>query len=825
MNPVFSVGWFLLLAVIGLRAFRARTLPRVQESLVHVGLGLLVVLWVAQPMVAMEEARGPAMALVELRIDDPGTAGSTVDVGGTAASDVEIPSAGLAPVHLSVRWPQGGAAPEIWNASLDRRVELGGVEIHDIPVDGAAVLDAFGHEVRLAAQGGRISLVAPGLDADLSLPFHARLVDNWPAFRRREWDLGFLVFEQGVRWQADRPIAGAAALRLYSRGGVVRIGHLDARERAAATWTLRPEGGAPVSPATRWTPMEDGDVLGIGHVRMAVHLAGARTIHLRPLGAAPRWPMGEGGLSLGVGEAALLVSETPGGLRIAQLATAPGRGLARIDGAWVPGHTAVDGAPLSAGDQMAVDLGPGLHARFELRPALGRLGFHDGLRPLHGAALGYLTLAAVLPFRGVLHGAATGLFHAAALLCGLGLLLLLRLSDAGPGPRSGLADRQALALAAVLLLSALAVWVAPAVLHRWRRRRRPRSMDRRVQEHGPWVVALALLTLQLPFGELGIALPGYGSFQPVELARTLLCLHLGLWSARAWEHKVEWLRGRETAASRWRHLLHAAPVFGAMALCAAVSDHSPVLVLSALCVILALALLRRPTLGFGAGQFKASLLWDLASLALATAALGAVLLHDDSSTASVRVRAFLDPFDPMAESEQAVAASWAAARGGLFGIGWTAPGGPLPPAIKDDFILVLLAERGGAVAVALLASTFALLIAAGAQALLRTRTDARRTPRDAARAMWIGGAMLWMLAIQVVVVLGSATGGLPVVGQPLPFVAAAGSHIVFFCVPCVATVLWAVRRPLLDGAGAPDDVSVFGPTSWSPTTGHSAHGD
>lgn len=53
-----------------------------------------------------------------------------------------------------------------------------------------------------------------------------------------------------------------------------------------------------------------------------------------------------------------------------------------------------------------------------------------------------------------------------------------------------------------------------------------------------------------------------------------------------------------------------------------------------------------------------------------------------------------------------------------------------------------------------------------------------------------------MLVIQAGVVLGSATGGLPVMGQPLPLVAAAGSHLLFFCLPALATVLACTRLPL-----------------------------
>ena len=54
-------------------------------------------------------------------------------------------------------------------------------------------------------------------------------------------------------------------------------------------------------------------------------------------------------------------------------------------------------------------------------------------------------------------------------------------------------------------------------------------------------------------------------------------------------------------------------------------------------------------------------------------------------------------------------------------------------------------------------------------------------------------AALLMLAIQALVVLASVTGWGPVVGQPMPFLAAGGSNLLLFALPVVAIVLTATR--------------------------------
>ena len=118
--------------------------------------------------------------------------------------------------------------------------------------------------------------------------------------------------------------------------------------------------------------------------------------------------------------------------------------------------------------------------------------------------------------------------------------------------------------------------------------------------------------------------------------------------------------------------------------------------------------------------------------------------------------------------------------------------------MKDDFILALLAARGGAAAVTLTAATFGLILVSGVVAL--GAEDPAQPSARRERAGMLGGAMLWMLVIQAGVVLGSATGGLPVMGQPLPLVAAAGSHLLFFCIPAVAVVLSTSRERARDQA-------------------------
>jgi cell division protein FtsW (lipid II flippase) len=355
---------------------------------------------------------------------------------------------------------------------------------------------------------------------------------------------------------------------------------------------------------------------------------------------------------------------------------------------------------------------------------------------------------------------------------------------------------------ATLAMGAASVLAAAAAVRAAFRRREPRPDALFGWLDGPrgdgararllYVVSVLALAAQLPFGETGIRLPGLGMLQPIELARIFLVLYLGYWTARAIDGKRERLRGLEGLRERWGYMLHAAPVVVVLALCYGLDDISPILVFSAFLAVFYAATWIRPSLRlWPPSSWGDHLLLELVLVGGVLAAIGWLVLADPDGTVARRVAVWWDPWAGGGDAWQAVTALWATAQGGLFGLGWTGQNGVLPPAVKDDFILALLAARGGSAALVLVAASFGVMLLSAAQALAAAGEDV--SPGVAERRSLLAAAALWMLAIQVAVVLGSATGGLPVMGQSLPFVAAAGSQLLLFCLPALAVVLDAQR--------------------------------
>lgn len=824
----FHGGWLFLLVVLTARTFSRGALRPRREAVIQCVLATLVILWAARPVTEVVASWGRGVELVALRLAPAADPEQIARIGGAGPSDVVLPHSGLDDVHLLVRFP-GGQGPEIWNASGQLRVEVDGVEIHDTVVRGPAVLKVGAVEVAIAPEDGGLRVGAEVLRGD----FDDRLLAAVPGFGGRPVPLGHLYVDGGaLKLTDERPLGSALCLRAVRTENGVRIGAVDAETRARSGWSITEEGGPTVRPAERWTPLHTGQNLAMGHLPFVVSRADPNGLELRPTSAPTRWRLSAEGFVLGSGSDALLLREHEGRLRLASLNLDAGRGLGHQGGRWVVAEGGIDHTTLAPGAHIEAPLAGGGTVEVRLSRRADDGTWEAWVQSWGGPALPflatlYLALSVTATLLGRLHSRTTGLFHGAFLVLALGLLLLLRLSDPEPGAYTLVFARQArVAGAALAIVFVLSLWVLVAARRGRTPTFRPLSLG---AAHGPWVIALALLTMQLPFGELGVQVPGLGSFQPVELARTLLVLHLGFWSARAWAAKADRLRGAEALGQRWSYLVHAAPAVVAMGLCAAVSDHSPILVFGALIVVLAVALARRPSWSLRWGALGSHVMWDAVLVAAATALVGWTLLHNEDSTAAARVGTFFDPFAPGAESEQVVAALWATASGGLWGLGWSAPHGALPPAIKDDFVLVLLAARGGALAVALLATSFAVMTASGAFALLRAAGEGRRLRSEVEASLWVGGTMLWMLMLQVGLVLGSATGGLPVVGQPLPFVAAAGSHLLFFCVPAVVVVLEAARRPIRsilplgDGASASAFPETWASPSLQTGTGPSMH--
>lgn len=821
MPGLFHVGLAALLALLGLgmlvRQERASGLIGIAGQLV---LGLAVCAWAGLTLSTIASDHGPGLEVERYVLAPPEHA--AVSLGTADVADVPLFDHHAAPVHAVIRWEDQGEAdprPVIWNASVEHRLEVDGVDASAVPLTPRTEL-AIGDRTLEVMAGSAWPGVTLVDDRGVVHRLRAGLVRGLLALlpvvgERVQTRLGYLQADgAGYRFLDTAPLPGTEpAAVIATRGTTPRLTFASGADRAAHPVVVDRPGEPPMRPGDRTVALASGQVLTMGYSRFAVDVRRGGVVALRSVGSAARMPWPEEARVLDAGPGLLLAAAGDERLTLASLDPNRARGLRSLDGRIVEGEGGRTRVTVGADDRLEIPVGPS--ARADLRvvarstPSAALAGLAsatDGAawRGLGTLAALYLLLTALATALGLVHPRSAGLFHGAAILFALGLICLYRLAEPGDSLRAGWALRQ-IQLGTVALTAANIglVGVGALAMVRVRRGLRPLRGDGLFRwldgpnEDGArarwlYIAAVAVLVAQLPFGEAGIALPGLGSVQPIELARTLLVVYLAYWTARALEDKQARLRGVETLSSRWAYMAHAIPILLVLALCYGLHDISPILVFVVfLAVFYALSLMRPSLKLWPMNALREHVAVDVLVVGAVLLGAGFLLLGDPDGTVARRLQVWWDPWNQTAEAYQSMTALWASASGGVWGQGWTGANGVLPPAVRDDFILALLAARGGAVAVTLVAATFGLMLASGATSI---RADGSRALTD--RRALLAGAMLWMLVIQAGVVLGSATGGLPVMGQPLPFVAAAGSHLLLFCVPALATVLWCTRVPL-----------------------------
>ncbi len=814
----FHLAWAGLLALLCLLALHSGpTWKRGTNVAVQGLMGLCVLAWAGSTLLVIARDHGPGLEVQGYTLRPPSAGPRTLSLGTDARADVPLADGHADAVHAIVRWVDvdGSLQPQIWNASARRRLEIDGHEAHDVALvpgttlrwgDGELEVVGGGLWPAVLARNGRGEMHrhAAGLGRGLvaSLPFVGP---------RMRTTVGWLALEEGLPVLHDAPpLPGTGPVaRVDLRGRVPWLSFSGPADRADHPLLVAPPGQAAFRPADAWRQLEDGQVLTMGHSRFAVGVAADRSVQLRTLGAPARMPWPDQDAVVLGQPGVLAVGDAEGErLSLSLLGSGPAVGFRALRGVLHEGDSGAPQATLAAGQQVELPWADGVRvrlrsaARAEPAAALAGLASLDDQRSWRAfsvlAAL-YLLLVLATAWSGLLHSRNAGVLHGSALLLAVGLACLYRLADPGDTLCSGWLFRQArAALIGLSLASIAALWFARrGPLLRSRGLTLFRWLDGQDGGGGRarwlYAVAVGVLVLQLPFGEAGIAVPGVGSVQPIELARTLLVVYLAYWTARAIEEKRDRVRGTEGLATRWSYMAHALPVVVVLGLCYGLDDISPILVFGAFLAVLYGVSLVRPAVALWPPRaWKDSLGVELLAVLAVLAGVTWLVLADPSSTVARRLAVWWNPWERGGEAYQAVTALWATASGGLWGQGWTGANGLLPPAVQDDFILALLAARAGVGAVTLVAATFAVVLLSGAQALAARRLVALHAV-DRERGAVLTTSVLWMLGIQAAVVLGSATGGLPVMGQPLPFVAAAGSHLLLFCMPAVALVLSATR--------------------------------
>ena len=607
---------------------------------------------------------------------------------------------------------------------------------------------------------------------------------------RSRWREG--LAELGWRGLVRRPLRLGGGVYCADRLGVAGV-PLDTvvLMPAGSGFVLRPgEAGRPDGPAVtvaaggseadslwrRSVPLAVGDELIVGRTRFRV-LRTAPALELAVVARAQRWPAA--------------ISPRP--------ATPPVEVRWRpVAWLWPPGPGALVWPLGLALPLLALGLFWPVRARGGWRPSAGDRWRFAGALGLAGGGLGLylssLTVPVLWPYvlawpallfwlTAVRSPWSIGLLVVLTLLLGGGWVTLLQLgtgAEESGWPRFGGAGS---ALAGAFAWLAWAGWSA------WRRR--PLAAggpDFRLSRWGPPALggaALALLAAQAVFGDES----GWNGFQPFELAKLALVLLAA--------HALM-VRTRERNARKpFRWPLSLGPVVVLLAASgfalAVLRDFSPLVLLLLWALVLAWVYLRvhpRPVWRWGG---RLALLVLVGALAAGAMALRQRPDSFPLNLQPIRVRAWAAPEQYPHAGYQLRRALEAIRAAGWTGAVWSdAANGRVMtvPLVENDFTPTFFLNRyGGLVALLLAAAqtTFILLLLAIADRALRRANRGDRwsvAPGDFAYFALCGGAAL--LGAHFLVSWGTNLGFLPVMGQPMSLLSAAGSHLVLFVLPVVA---------------------------------------
>lgn len=308
-------------------------------------------------------------------------------------------------------------------------------------------------------------------------------------------------------------------------------------------------------------------------------------------------------------------------------------------------------------------------------------------------------------------------------------------------------------------------------------------------------LALCALLLQVVFGDE----TGVFDLQPVELAK----LALTALSAHCLALRFNWHQQRATLAersSRWLHLIAPALLFLMLLGLALVQvdDFSPLILLLVWCTSMALAYAL-------AARHYILLIAVVSLMVLAAASIAAIrLLGSDELIRwgfyADRFLVWLHPSLHPHTGQQLLAGARAIAEGGWWGsdehfglltLGQSAGEVLRVPAIQDDFAASFFLNRHGLLAGLLLWCLQALFLCG----LVRSAWQNYQLASSARnfRQAWLGRFRYFTLCGGAALVLGhfllswgTNLAIFPIMGQPMSFLSAGGSHLLFFLCPLLA---------------------------------------
>jgi cell division protein FtsW (lipid II flippase) len=394
----------------------------------------------------------------------------------------------------------------------------------------------------------------------------------------------------------------------------------------------------------------------------------------------------------------------------------------------------------------------------------------------YGLGLAALFVVAHLAVRRFAPYADPVLLPAAALLNGIGLVLIRRLDLAAP-KQPGSAPHQL-----EWTVIGIALFVVVLVVIRDHRRLETYT-------YTAMVVALALLALpallpashsEVNGARIWVRFGGF-SFQPGEVAKLALMVFFAGYLVR--KRELLALAGRRVLGVDLPRARDLGPLLVAWGISVLIlvreSDlGSSLLFFGIFLVVLYVATQRGSWLLLGLGLFV----------------IGALLAGSVITHVHDRFQAWLHPFDPaiyhrtFGGSYQLAQGLFGMATGGIFGTGLGQGRPDLVPFANTDFMMSTVGEELGLAGVMAVLVLYLLIVTRGVRAAIGTRD---------AFGKLLGVGLAFGLALQVFVQVGGVTRLIPLTGLTLPFLSYGGSSLVsnWIVIALLLRISDAARRP------------------------------